>query len=44
VIGAPKFARSLSVSRGLSNNSETARGGSSFVRRKKFAFCISAKN
>ncbi len=40
VIGALRFAFNLSVGRGRGSNSVTARGGGSFVRRKKFGFDI----
>jgi hypothetical protein len=40
VIGAFKFACNFSVKRGLVSNSETGRGGSNLVRRKKFGRCI----
>jgi len=40
VIGASILACSLAVKRGRSNSSETARGGSSFVRKKKLDRCI----
>src|SRR5687767_800513 len=42
VIGAPMFALSFAIRRGRSRSSETARGASSFVRRKKFFSCIAS--
>src|ERR1051325_1265540 len=41
-MGEPRLACSFFVSRGRCSNSVTARGGSSFVRRKKFLSCIAS--
>src|SRR5215216_2268385 len=41
-MGEPRLACSFFVSRGRCSNSGTARGGSSFVRRKKFLSCIAS--
>src|ERR671918_557114 len=42
VMGEPRLACSFVVSRGRRSNSLTARGGSNFVRRKKFLSCIAS--